>query len=56
MSVARKNKNLKKEIKTYSTMTQDIKDFAKWLKDNEIKHIAIESTGVYLEASFQYFR
>ena len=36
-----------KEIKTYSTITQDIKCFAKWLQENDIKHVAIESTGVY---------
>lgn len=37
----------RKEIKTFSTFTKDIKALARWLKSHEVHHVAVESTGVY---------
>lgn len=42
-----KGKRLKKEIRTYSTMTEDIENLRDWLKSEGIKKVAMESTGVY---------
>lgn len=42
----------KKEIRTYSTMTEDIERLRDWLKAEGIKHIAIESTGIYWRPVF----
>ena len=51
---------IKKEIRTYTTMTNDLLRLKEWLKDNRITHVAMESTGVYwkpvfniLEGSFE---
>lgn len=53
---------LKKEIRTYSTMTNELLSLKEWLKENRITHVAMESTGVYwkpvfniLEDSFEVF-
>jgi transposase len=43
---------LKKEIKTYSTMTNDLLRLKMWLKENFITHVAMESTGVYWKPVF----
>lgn len=45
-------KKIKKEIRTFGTMTSDIKDLKIWLKQNKIKHVAIESTGIYWKPIF----
>jgi transposase len=52
--------NVKKEIRTYSTMTHDLLRLKQWLTENTITHVAMESTGVYgkpvfniLEDSFE---
>jgi transposase len=51
---------IKKEIKTYSTMTGELENMRDWLKSNGITHVAMESTGIYwkpiyniLEESFE---
>lgn len=36
-----------KEIRTYSTMTGDLKKLKEWLKQCGVTHVAMESTGVY---------
>jgi transposase len=38
---------IKKEIRTFSTVTNDLVRLKKWLKDNQITHVAMEraSTG-----------
>lgn len=53
---------IKKEIRTFSTMTNDLIRLKQWLKENMITHVAMESTGVYwkpiyniLEDSFEIF-
>jgi len=37
----------KKEIRTYSTMTEDIEGLRDWLKSEGVTHVAMESTGIY---------
>jgi transposase len=43
---------IKKEIRTFSTVTNDLVRLKKWLKDNKITHVAMESTGVYWKPIF----
>lgn len=45
-------KGIKKEIRPYSTMTNDLLRLKKWLKEKGITHIAMESTGVYWKPLF----
>jgi transposase len=35
------------ETREYSTFTKSLLEFKQWLSDNNITHIAMESTGVY---------
>jgi len=37
---------IKKEIRTYSTVTNDLLPLKAWLKEHFITHVAMESTGV----------
>jgi transposase len=46
------DKSKRKEIKTFSTFTFDIHELAKWLKSHDIKHVAVESTGIYWKPIF----
>jgi transposase len=41
-----------KQIKTFGTTTQDLQELKQWLKEEEISHIAMESTGVYWKPIF----
>jgi transposase len=41
-----------KEIRTFSTMTQDLLQLLDWLKDARCTHVALESTGVYWKPIF----
>ena len=43
---------IKKEIKTYTTMTHDLVRLSEWLQENGITHVAMESTGVYWKPVF----
>ena len=43
---------IKKEIRTFSTMTNDLLRLKEWLKENRITHVAMESTGVYWKPIF----
>jgi len=45
-------KNGKKQIRTYSTMTDDLLTLSDWLVSEDCKHVAIESTGVYWKPVF----
>lgn len=45
-------KQKRKEIKTFSTFTCDIHELAKWLQSHNIKHVAVESTGIYWKPIF----
>lgn len=42
----------RKQIRTFSTFTCDIEELANWLKSLEIRHIAVESTGIYWKPIF----
>lgn len=42
-----KGKDIETQTKTFSTFTEDLLLFKDWLKDNQISHVAMESTGVY---------
>lgn len=37
----------KVESATFGTFTSDLKEMAEWLKDRKVRHVAMESTGVY---------
>jgi len=43
---------IKKEIRTYNTMTNDLIKMKEWLRDNSITHIGMESTGIYWKPVF----
>jgi transposase len=43
---------IKKEIRTYLTMTNDLFRCKEWLKQTGITHVAMESTGVYWKPVF----
>jgi len=43
---------IKKEIRTFSTVTNDLVRLKKWLKDNKLTHVTMESTGVYWKPIF----
>lgn len=43
---------VRKEIRTYTTMTDDIEALGVWLRDNGIKQVGIESTGIYWKPIF----
>ena len=43
---------IKKEIRTFTTMTNDLLRLKTWLADNRITHVAMESTGVYWKPAF----
>jgi transposase len=45
----------RKHIKTFSTFTCDIKELGRWLKSFDIKHVAVESTGIYWKPIFNVF-
>ena len=38
---------IKKAIRTYSTMANDLFRLKEWLQENRVTHVAMESTGVY---------
>lgn len=49
-----------KDLRTFGTMTRDLLALSDWLREGEVTHVAMESTGVYwkpifniLEASFE---
>ena len=44
--------DIKKEIRTYSTMTNDLLRLKQWLKEKGITHVGMESTGVYWKPVF----
>jgi transposase len=42
----------KREIRTYSSMTEDLRRMVKWLEAKGITHVAMESTGSYWKPVF----
>jgi transposase len=54
-----KDGKIQEEVRGFGTMTQDIRGLADWLSQEEVTHVAMESTGIYwkpiyniLEGSF----
>jgi transposase len=45
-------RGIKKEIKTYSTMTNDLLRLKEWLEELGVTHVAMESTGIYWKPVF----
>lgn len=45
----------RKQFKTFSTFTEDIRELANWLKSLQVYHIAVESTGIYWKPIFNIF-
>jgi transposase len=43
---------IERQIKTFGTMTSELLELKQWLKENQITHIAMESTGVYWKPVF----
>lgn len=46
----------KEEIRTYTTMTEDIERLRDWLKAEGVTHVAMESTGIYWRPVFNIIR
>ena len=44
-----------KHIKTFPTFTSDIQELANWLKEFNVYHVAVESTGIYWKPIFNVF-
>ena len=40
-------KKTRKETRTFGTTTEDLEELGEWLKENNIEHVAVESTSVY---------
>ncbi len=47
-----KGSGIKEETRTYGAFTDDIEQLKEWLLENNITHIAMESTGVYWKSVF----
>lgn len=45
-------KGVKKEIKSFGTMTDDLLQMCAWLKDHQVQMVAMESTGSYWKPIF----
>jgi transposase len=45
-------KTMTKEIREFSTFTDGIQALGQWLKEHDILHVAIESTGIYWKPVF----
>jgi len=45
----------KREVKEYTTMTDDLLLLSNWLKENEVEMVAMESTGSYWKPIFNIF-
>lgn len=43
---------IKKGIRTFSTMTNDLLGLKEWLKEHKVTHVAMESTGIYWKPVF----
>lgn len=46
---------IKKQIKKFGTTTKELLRLKKWLEENKITHVAMESTGVYWKPVFNVF-
>jgi len=46
-ALLREQGRIRTERRRFTTMTQDLQDLAAWLRQLQVTHVAIESTGVY---------
>ena len=60
--VAGPNGSIRKEVRTFSTMTTSLQTLSEWMAEHGVTHVAMESTGVFwkpifniLEGRFQVF-
>jgi transposase len=60
--VAGPNGSIRKEVRTFSTMTTSLQTLSEWMAEHGVTHLAMESTGVFwkpifniLEGRFQVF-
>lgn len=44
--------DIEEETRTFTSFTEDIEQMRDWLKDHEVSHVAMESTGVYWKPVF----
>ena len=51
-----KDGKVQHEVRPFGTMTQDIMALADWLSQEEVTHVAMESTGVYGSPSTTFLR
>ena len=49
------NKGGKREVREFGTMTDELRELAKWLTEAECEMIAMESTGVYWKPLYNLF-
>lgn len=47
---------IKEETREYGAFTENIETLQKWLQENKITHIAMESTGVYWKPVLIFWR
>jgi transposase len=47
-----RGKGIKEETRTFSSFTESIEELRDWLKENQITHVAMESTGIYWKPVF----
>ena len=38
---------VKKQVRTFGTMSEDLRALGRWLIENNVQEVAIESTGIY---------
>lgn len=54
--MGKKEEEMFKETETFPKQTKDLFRLLKWIEDNGVAHIAMESTGVYGKPVFKHFR
>jgi transposase len=50
-----KGTGIKQETRTYDCFTESLESLKKWLQENRITHVAMESTGVYWKPVYNIF-
>lgn len=45
--VSANNGQADKETRTFATLTENLEELAQWLRERQVTHVAMESTGVY---------
>ena len=47
MMIGESDKEIQVETRTFPSMTRNLYEILKWLEENDVTHIAMESTGIY---------